>query len=408
MSRSWLTRGLLAAGAAVVLYWAWGWVFTSDEARVRAAVDALAATLSTAADDPLGQVAALGTLRRQLAEDVVVATGGGAEVLGRDAVAGLWQRLRTSAGITRVRTFDVEVVVTPDGRTAEASGVVEITRMTGGAPERELREVRATFTAAGRGVAAVAGGSRRRGGAAAMKGGRVSTTIDLQFQGRPGVIATAVIPVGGGVVLVDPGPTSCLPALEAGLAALHHRLADVRALLLTHIHLDHAGAAGTIVARVPGLPVYVHDIGARHLASPEKLLASATRLYGAAMDSLWGEFRAVPAASLRSLAGGETLDLDGRRFDVAYTPGHAVHHVSYLDRTDGTAYVGDTAGIRVRPGYVLPATPPPDIDSRALGREPPAHRGLAPVAPLPDAFRRGRAAGGPPGDVSRGTGPCRR
>ena len=136
----------------------------------------------------------------------------------------------------------------------------------------------------------------------------------------------------------------------------------MRALLLTHIHLDHAGAAGTIAARVPGLPVYVHDIGARHLASPEKLLASATRLYGAAMDTLWGEFRAVPAASLRSLAGGESLDLDGRRFDVAYTPGHAVHHVSYLDRTDGTAYVGDTAGIRVRPGYVLPATPPPDID----------------------------------------------
>ena len=118
VSRSWLTRGLLAAGAAVVLYWAWGWVFTSDEARVRAAVDALATTLSTAAADPLGQVAALGTLRRQLAEDVVVATGGGAEVRGRDAVAGLWQRLRTSAGITRVRAFDVEVVVTPDGQTA--------------------------------------------------------------------------------------------------------------------------------------------------------------------------------------------------------------------------------------------------------------------------------------------------
>jgi hypothetical protein len=150
VSRSWLTRGLLAAGAAVVLYWAWGWVFTSDEARVRAAVDALTTTLSTAATDPLGQVAALGTLRRQLAEDVVVATDGGAEVLGRDAVAGLWQRLRTSAGITRVRAFDVEVMVTPDGQTAEASGVVEITRMKGGAPERELREVRATFTAAGR------------------------------------------------------------------------------------------------------------------------------------------------------------------------------------------------------------------------------------------------------------------
>src|SRR5262245_11136162 len=145
---------------------------------------------------------------------------------------------------------------------------------------------------------------------------RMSTTIDLQFQGRSRVIATAVIPVGGGVVLVDPGPTSCLPALEAGLAAVQHSLADVRAVLLTHIHLDHAGASGTLAARVPGLPVYVHEIGARHLASPEKLLASATRLYGAAMDTLWGEFRAVPAASLRVLAGGEALDIDGRRFDV--------------------------------------------------------------------------------------------
>jgi glyoxylase-like metal-dependent hydrolase (beta-lactamase superfamily II) len=188
------------------------------------------------------------------------------------------------------------------------------------------------------------------------------TTIDLEFQGRPGVIATAVVPVGGGVVLIDPGPTSCLPALERGLARLHHALADVRALLLTHIHLDHAGAAGTIAARVPGLPVYVHDVGAKHLANPEKLLASATRLYGADMDRLWGEFRAVPAAALRPLAGGESIRLAGRRFEVAYTPGHAVHHVSYLDASDGTAYVGDTAGIRVSPGYVLPATPPPDID----------------------------------------------
>lgn len=190
----------------------------------------------------------------------------------------------------------------------------------------------------------------------------MSSTIDLQFQGGHGVIATAVIPVGGGVVLVDPGPTSCLPALERGLAALHHSLDDVRGLLLTHIHLDHAGAAGTIARRVPGVPVYVHEIGARHLASPEKLLASATRLYGDAMDQLWGEFLAVPGSSLRPLTGGESLALDGRRFEVAYTPGHAVHHVSYLDVADGTAYVGDTAGIRVSPGYVLPATPPPDID----------------------------------------------
>ncbi len=187
-------------------------------------------------------------------------------------------------------------------------------------------------------------------------------TIDLRFQGRPQVIATAAIPVRGGVVLVDPGPTSCRTALEHGLSAHGYRMADVRALLLTHIHFDHAGAAGTLAHAHPGLPVYVHEIGAKHLASPEKLVASATRLYGAEMDRLWGEFRAVPPEALRPLKGVEMLEIADRRFDVRYTPGHAVHHVSYRDEGDGTVYVGDAAGISVRPGYILPATPPPDID----------------------------------------------
>lgn len=187
-------------------------------------------------------------------------------------------------------------------------------------------------------------------------------TIDLQFLGRPRVIATAAIPCAGGVVLVDPGPTSCRKSLEQGLARHGYALVDVRALLLTHIHLDHAGAAGTLARALPGLPVYVHEIGAKHLASPEKLIASATRLYGADMDRLWGEFLAVPGDALQALRGGETLDIAGRRFDVRYTPGHAVHHVSYRDHADAVAYVGDAAGIALRPGYVLPATPPPDID----------------------------------------------
>ncbi len=190
----------------------------------------------------------------------------------------------------------------------------------------------------------------------------MSFTLDLQFLGRPRVIATAAIPVDDGVVLVDPGPSSCRASLEAGLAAHGYVLGDVRALLLTHIHFDHAGAAGTLAHALPGLPIYVHEVGARHLANPEKLVASATRLYGADMDRLWGEFRAVPAAALRPLSGGEALTVSGRRFDVLYTPGHAVHHVSYRDEADGTAYVGDTAGIAVQPGHVLPATPPPDID----------------------------------------------
>lgn len=186
-------------------------------------------------------------------------------------------------------------------------------------------------------------------------------TLDLQFLGHTGVIATAAIPCDGGVVLVDPGPTSCLPALTSGLAAHGYGLGDVKALLLTHIHLDHAGAAGTLAQAWPGLPVYVHGIGARHLVHPEKLLASATRLYGADMDRLWGAFLPVPESAIRPLDGGESLAIGDRRFDVIYTPGHASHHVSYFDTADRTAYVGDTAGIAVG-GYVLAATPPPDVD----------------------------------------------
>lgn len=186
-------------------------------------------------------------------------------------------------------------------------------------------------------------------------------TVDLQFQGRPHVIATAVVPCDDGIVLVDPGPSSCLAALTRGLAAHGYGVSDVRAILLTHIHLDHAGATGTLVRQAPGVPVYVHEFGAKHLAAPEKLLASATRLYGEAMDRLWGEFLAVPAEVLRPLTGGETIVVGSRRFDVAYTPGHAVHHVSYFDARDRVAYVGDTAGILID-GYALAATPPPDID----------------------------------------------
>ena len=189
--------------------------------------------------------------------------------------------------------------------------------------------------------------------------------VDLQFLGRPRAIATAVVSSAGEVALVDPGPTSCLERLEEGLHAQGIRLADVTHLLLTHIHLDHAGAAGTIVRRNPSISVLVHERGAVHLVDPDRLLQSATRLYGADMDRLWGEFLAVPAASVRALAGGERLDVAGRRFEVAYTPGHASHHVSYFDPDSGVAFVGDTGGISIGGGYILPPTPPPDIDIEA-------------------------------------------
>ena len=189
--------------------------------------------------------------------------------------------------------------------------------------------------------------------------------IDLNFRGSQRVIATAVLSGADGVALVDPGPTSCLPALEAGLRDRGLSLRDVRTLLLTHIHLDHAGATGTICERVPGVRVYVHERGAPHMIDPAKLLASATRLYGDRMDTLWGAFEPVPAAQVTALSGGERLEFAGRSLEVAYTPGHAKHHVSYLDEASGMAYVGDTAGVQVSGEFLIAPTPPPDIDIEA-------------------------------------------
>lgn len=189
--------------------------------------------------------------------------------------------------------------------------------------------------------------------------------IDLNFRGSDRVIATAVLLGPDGVTLVDPGPTSCLPALEAGLRQRGLTLRDVRSLMITHIHLDHAGAVGTIVERVPSIRVHVHERGAPHMIDPAKLLASATRLYGDQMDALWGAFLPVPAANVTVLQGGERVATAGTTLRVAYTPGHAKHHVSYLDETTGVAYVGDTGGIRVSGDYLMAPTPPPDIDLAA-------------------------------------------
>jgi glyoxylase-like metal-dependent hydrolase (beta-lactamase superfamily II) len=210
--------------------------------------------------------------------------------------------------------------------------------------------------------------------------------IDLRFQGRDRVIATAVLRGPQGLTLVDPGPTSCLPALEDGLARLGGTLADVRQILLTHIHLDHAGATGRIVARVPDVSVAVHERGAPHMIDPAKLLASATRLYGDRMETLWGAFEPVPASQVQVLSGRERLDIGGRALRVAYTPGHAVHHVSYLDETDGTAYVGDTCGICVVKDYTIAPTPPPDIDLELWDRSLDAIDGWNPTALLVTHF----------------------
>lgn len=174
--------------------------------------------------------------------------------------------------------------------------------------------------------------------------------IDVMHLGRPHVIACWEVEG----CLVDPGPES---SLETVLAALGDE--RPRAILLTHIHLDHAAATGALVARWPDLEVYVHERGAPHLIDPSRLLASAERLYGDRLEYLWGRIVPVPQANVRVLSGGETML--GMR--VAYTPGHASHHVCYLHEESGTAFVGDVAACRIPPSeLVMPPTPPPDID----------------------------------------------
>ena len=210
--------------------------------------------------------------------------------------------------------------------------------------------------------------------------------IDVRHRGREKVIAC--FEVDG--VLVDPGPQSCEDTLLEGLGGERPK-----ALLLTHIHFDHAGAAGALVRRWPDLEVYVHERGAPHMANPERLVASAARLYGGqeGLRETWGEVVPVPEENLKVLSGGETV----LGFDVEYTPGHASHHVCYF--RDDVAFVGDMAGVRVPPyDLTLAPTPPPDIDVEAwdrsidaiAAREPETlaltHFGTAPPAQL-DAVR---------------------
>jgi len=190
--------------------------------------------------------------------------------------------------------------------------------------------------------------------------------VDVEYRGNRYYIACAVLEGDAGIALIDPGPTVSLPGLEKGLARGGYSLDDVTDVLLTHIHLDHAGASGTIVKRNPKVRVGVHERGAPHMIDPERLLASASRIYGDQMDAMWGEFLPVPEGNVEVLTGGEELSAGGRSLEVAYTPGHASHHVSFFDSGTGIAYVGDTAGIRLAGERVtLPVTPPPDIDLEA-------------------------------------------
>ena len=182
--------------------------------------------------------------------------------------------------------------------------------------------------------------------------------IDLNFGGAPHAIGVYLVDTDDGLALFDSGPASTIDALDAGLAENGLELTDIRHLLLSHIHLDHAGAAGTLVRRHPELTVWVSEIGYPHLIDPSRLERSARRLYGDLFDPLWGELAPVPAENAR-IASGDVLG-----WDAFPTQGHASHHISY--ERNGTILAGDAAGVRM-PGasYVLPVSPPPDVDVEA-------------------------------------------
>jgi glyoxylase-like metal-dependent hydrolase (beta-lactamase superfamily II) len=201
--------------------------------------------------------------------------------------------------------------------------------------------------------------------------------IDLQHRGAERVIGCYLLETDDGTALFDCGPASDIGALKAGLQDRGLRLSDVRHLLLSHIHLDHAGATGVLVREHPELQVHVSEVGAPHLVDPARLERSARRLYGETFDDLWGELAPVPEENVR-IVGESTLGLE-----TFPTTGHASHHVSYLS-DDGTLYAGDAAGVRIQPDdYVAPPAPPPEFDPAAwertideIGRREPARLAL--------------------------------
>lgn len=197
--------------------------------------------------------------------------------------------------------------------------------------------------------------------------------LDLNFQGIPDVIAAFLITSPEGHTLIETGPGSTLPALETAVRAAGARLEDVTQLAVTHIHLDHAGAAGTLLRRLPDARLFVHPVGAPHMIDPSKLIASATRIYGDAMDRLWGAFEPCPADRVVVLADDAELRAGSRTLRALHTPGHASHHIAFVDMERKTAFTGDVAGVRLGASpYVRPPTPPPDIDIPAWHES--AHR----------------------------------
>jgi glyoxylase-like metal-dependent hydrolase (beta-lactamase superfamily II) len=211
--------------------------------------------------------------------------------------------------------------------------------------------------------------------------------VDLNFMGAEHVIASFVLLGDDSAALVETGPTTCLERLMGGLEDRGVSPEDVRRVFLTHIHLDHAGASGHLAELLPNATFYVHEVGHPHMVDPSKLLKSATRIYGERMEELWGEARPVPGDRLEILKGGEELEAADGTLVAHYTPGHAYHHLAYLEPGSGALFTGDVAGIRM-PGqsYVRPPTPPPEIDLEAWVQSIELMRRLSPESLWPTHF----------------------
>jgi glyoxylase-like metal-dependent hydrolase (beta-lactamase superfamily II) len=203
--------------------------------------------------------------------------------------------------------------------------------------------------------------------------------IDLKFQGYRGVIAAYLIRDGDEAALIETGPTATLPALLAGIEAAGVDLSRVRKLLVTHIHLDHSGAAGVLMRALPHARVFVHPVGAPHLIDPTRLVASATRLYTDRMDTLWGEVAPVAAARVVELKDGDRVAIGGRTLVALDTPGHATHHLCYWEAARAALFTGDVGGVRMAgTTYACPPPPPPELDPEAWARSVERMRALSP------------------------------
>lgn len=203
--------------------------------------------------------------------------------------------------------------------------------------------------------------------------------ISHPFLGEHEIIGSYLLAGGNELAIIDPGPGSVMQSLLDAIREAGFDHQDVTHLIATHVHLDHAGASGTLARLLPKAHVYVHSMGAPHLLDPSKVVASASRIFGDRMKLLWGDIEPTPQERLHFIEGGDILNVADRRLEVHYTPGHAIHHVTFFDAHSGEAFVGDVAGVRL-PGvdYVRPPTPPPDLDLEAWSESIDLVKGLQP------------------------------